>query len=121
MTNMRWLFVVTAVLSFAACKSGEKPIFLSCGDTAQKLVGDVGTKYKVQCPQLCTNGSLWGSGPYTADSSVCKAAIHAGALKPAGGETTVVIRGSQEKFDGSSKNGVTSAGWGKYDRTFEFD
>ncbi len=116
---MRFL-VIIPLLMFAACK-GEKPIFLTCSDNAAKLVGDAGTKYKVSCPQLCTNGPLWGSGPYTADSSVCKAAIHAGALKPAGGETTVVIKGGQEKFEGSSKNGVNSAGWGSYGRTFEFD
>ena len=117
------LFVALAVaaVSLSACKSGEKPLYLTCSDTAQKLVGDAGTKYKVSCPQLCTNGSLWGSDPYTADSSVCKAAIHSGALKPQGGETTVVIKGGEAKFDGSTKNGVTSAGWGKYDRTFTFD
>ncbi|MCC6812098.1 MAG: hypothetical protein IT381_32045 [Deltaproteobacteria bacterium] len=114
-------FAVVAAFSLGACKSNEKPIYLTCGDSAGKLVGEAGTKYRISCPQLCTNGSLWGSDPYTADSSVCKAAIHAGALKPAGGEATVIIKGGEPKFDGTTKNGVTSASWGKYDRTFTFD
>ena len=34
-------------------------------------------------------------------------------MKPAGGEATVIIKGGEEKFEGSSKNGVSSAGWSR--------
>lgn len=42
--------------------------------------GDVGSIYLVDCPEGCANfpSNIWGTGIYTSDSSVCRAAIHAG-------------------------------------------
>jgi len=54
-------------------------------------------------------GALWGTNPYTADSSLGLAAVHAGILKL--GQTGVVrvtMIQSPAMFDGSTKNGVTS-------------
>jgi len=44
--------------------------------------GDPGSIYLVQCPSGCTNqpGTIWGTGIYLIESSICKAAIHAGVL-----------------------------------------
>lgn len=65
-------------------------------------------------------GSVWGSGRYTADSSICRAAVHAGAISAAGGSVTLYAGGRCEKFTGTNRNGVATSDWGAYDRTFAF-
>lgn len=60
-------------------------------------------------------GSVWGSGPYTSDSNIATAAIHAGVLKA--GETGVVkVRfvPSPQGFLGTSANGVESMNYGPF-------
>jgi hypothetical protein len=82
--------------------------------TAQALGGAVGTSYYVRVTGN-TGGSLWGSGVYTNDSSIAKAAVHAGVLKD--GETGVVkvtIVAPQAAYQGETRNGVTSAAYGPW-------
>jgi hypothetical protein len=64
-------------------------------------------------------GDLWGSGPYTDDSHLGKAAVHAGALGV--GEwgvvqVTVSDTSGQSSFQSSERNSVMSANWGAYPR-----
>lgn len=60
-----------------------------CQTTGQDMVfrGDPGSVFIVQCPQGCAGeqGTLWGSGIYQFDSSICRAAIHAGVNQNYGG------------------------------------
>jgi hypothetical protein len=66
------------------------------------------------------NGSLWGSGTYTTDSSLATAAVHTGLLKV--GQTGVVkvtIVPAPESFSGSSKNGVTSYDYTSYPSAYK--
>lgn len=63
-------------------------------------------------------GTIWGSGTYTADSNVCMAALHAGAIPGSGGAVTITPGGRFENFPGSAQNGVTSNSWGAYDSSF---
>lgn len=65
-------------------------------------------------------GSVWGSGPYTADSNVCVAARHAGAVNAQGGVVSVYAVDGQSAYPGSAQNGVTTSTWGSYGRSFEF-
>jgi LCCL domain len=61
------------------------------------------------------NGSLWGTDLYTTDSTLAMAAVHAGVVQP--GQTRVVkatILGPQQAFQGSTRNGVASSGYGAY-------
>jgi hypothetical protein len=120
--HSRILLTMAAVMMLGACK-GEKPIYLSCSDSALKLPGEIGQTFTIECPQLCTGHSVWGGAEndYTADSSVCNAAIHAGAVPAAGGTTKVTLGKGKAKFKGSSKNGVTTSDWNeKFDKTFSF-
>ena len=53
--------------------------------------------------------SVWGSNPYTADSDINTAAVHAG-LVAIGGTATIRIvdMGTVSSFTGSSNNGVNT-------------
>jgi len=46
------------------------------------LRGDPGSVYLVECPEGCTaqSGTIWGTGIYLLESSICRAAIHTGVL-----------------------------------------
>jgi hypothetical protein len=60
-------------------------------------------------------GSVWGSGPYTLDSSLAAAAVHAGVLKAGEtGDIQVEILASPRQFSASSANGVTTQPYGSY-------
>ena len=63
-----------------------------------------------------TSGSVWGSGPYTLDSSLGTAAVHAGLLKSGQvGIVTVEVIKSPAAYRGSTANGVTTQDFGRYD------
>lgn len=64
-------------------------------------------------------GALWGNGVYTTDSSLAKAAVHAGVLRH--GQTGIVkvrLLGAQQAFDGTTRNGVQSMPFGGYPSSF---
>jgi hypothetical protein len=61
-------------------------------------------------------GNLWGSGPYTDDSSLGAAAVHSGILAPGEfGFVTVQLLEGQEQYVGVARNGVTSQNYGKWE------
>ncbi len=68
-----------------------------------------------------TDGFIWGTDVYTADSPLATAAVHAGALKS--GQTGVVkvrLVPGQPGYGGSTKNGVTSQDFGAFPEAFAF-
>jgi hypothetical protein len=73
-----------------------------------------------QSQQLCwclsgfTTGSVWGSGPYTADSNICTAALHAGVITQRGGPVVALREPGQNSYSGTHNNGVSTADWGAY-------
>ncbi|MDF0602030.1 LCCL domain-containing protein [Psychromarinibacter sp. C21-152] len=62
-------------------------------------------------------GSVWGSNPYTADSDICTAARHAGAIGAEGGEIRLERLPGQAAYEGSTANGVTTEDYGRYDES----
>ncbi len=56
-----------------------------------------------------TSGVVWGSGPYTSDSSIAAASVHAGILV-VGQTGTIRVHpvGTLSNFSGSTQNGVTT-------------
>lgn len=75
-----------------------------------------GAKLKCTC-DATASGGVYGSVRYTADSSICQAAKHAGK---APGPVDLAVGGACPSFSGSSANGVTTANWSSYDKTFSF-
>ena len=65
-------------------------------------------------------GSVWGSGIYTHDSSVCAAARHAGVVTTMGGVVRLRAAPGQPRYAGSLRRGVMTADWGRFDGSFLF-
>jgi actin-like ATPase involved in cell morphogenesis len=83
---------------------------------------DVGTRIAYDCPSAGRAGTVWGSDVYTADSSVCTAAVHAGKTTFAnGGSVVIEMQPGGSNFQGSTRNGVTTRAWPQYfGDTFKF-
>ncbi|MEM9691050.1 MAG: LCCL domain-containing protein [Myxococcota bacterium] len=82
------------------------PSELTCADRADELLPTHEGK-PLHCPTDC-DGTLWGTGLYSVDSSICSAARHAGLE---GGAVAIFAAGSRNSFSSSRQNGVASDPW----------
>ena len=89
-----------------------------CSYDARQLEGKDGTAFRVSCPASCDKGSVYGTGIYTADTSICRAAVHAGAIPAEGGTVTVVLQPGRLGYRGSDQNDIESRDYGRYSRSF---
>ena len=95
------------------------PIEAGCSYNGTQLPGDVGAQFQIACPPGCeSTGGLWGSDVYTADSAICRAAIHAGAISPAGGLVGVQLQPGRPAYRGSMRNGISSNDYGEYGKSY---
>lgn len=93
---------------------------VSCWDTLGKFPGK--KTVTASCPENCTGGTVYGSGPYTGDSAICVAAVHAGKITKDGGEVSLHTVPGKSNYPGSTKNGVGTKSWNSYwASAFEFD
>jgi hypothetical protein len=103
-------------------KDGNTPpaVKVSCWDTLAKFPGK--KTVAVSCPASCTGGTVYGSGPYTGDSAICVAAVHAGKITKEGGEVSLHTVPGLSNYPGSTKNGVGTSSWTSYwASAFQFD
>ena len=85
-----------------------------CPANLSSLASGVGTVVSCWCPDSTAGGSVWGTGPYTVDSALCKAAVHAGTVPAGGGAIWVRITKGEASYAGSTANGVTTSSYGAY-------
>lgn len=82
---------------------------------------DLGSRVTVVCSKNGNAGSVWGTGTYTTDSSVCTAGVHAGLITFEDGGTIVAeITPGADAYTGSIANGVTTSEYGPYASSFTF-
>lgn len=101
-----------AVLAGAPAEAQALP------DCGRYPVGEA--TYSCTCPAGARPGSVWGSGPYTADSDICTAARHAGMLTEAGGPVMAFRLDGMNEYPASERNGVRTSRWGRYDTSIMF-
>ncbi len=145
MPSTRFL-ALAAALSLAACAPADDKdsVDSAGGDTSGgSMTGDVydagdllwsqnyanlpiGSDLGLQVIGVCPAGStsdfstVWGTDTYTDDSSLCTAAVHAGAITLAGGSIRVEAVDGLEAYEGSLRNGVESLDYGSWGRSFVF-
>ncbi|QBY01495.1 hypothetical protein E2K80_12820 [Rhodophyticola sp. CCM32] len=112
--------VATALLTGMLSVYGL-PALADWSDSANSLGVQTatGSAYVVDCPAGGTGGTIWGTGIYTSDSSICMAAVHTGFFTQAmGGQVTFRVLGPQQTYAASSNNGVTSEAYGPWSSSF---
>jgi hypothetical protein len=96
----------------------RRPSVAACPANAVGL--SIGTRLTCACSaEAMASGPIWGSGPYTADSSLCRAAVHAGLADGAVDEIEIRVLPGLVSFPASRRNGVDSGAWGNYGLSFE--
>jgi LCCL domain len=81
----------------------------------------VGATKTVQCAPSGLFDAVYGTDIYTADSSICTAALHSNLFAhAAGGSVTVQVVDGRTQYLGSTRNGVTTNNWGQYATSFQF-
>jgi hypothetical protein len=80
------------------------------------LRGFNGERFRFHCPPgKPAPGQVIGSGPYTDGSSICAAAVHAGAMRAAsGGLVTIEVRPGQTHYTGSLSHYVQSDAYDEF-------
>lgn len=77
------------------------------------LRGMNGARYAFRCPRGRPGATrVVGNGPYTDDSSICSAAVHAGAIGAKdGGDVTIEIRPGEAHYAASERNYIRTAAY----------
>lgn len=112
----------TRTASTAATSGGNAGMITttaaSWSTSATEYRGRSGT-FDFDCPSGGTRHTVWGSGPYTDDSTVCTAGVHAGVITfERGGRVRIQPRPGQNRYPGSSRNGVTTSDYPEYGGSF---
>jgi hypothetical protein len=64
----------------------------------------------------CTDSrTVWGSNPYTNDSSMCRAALHGNFIDTNGGCFYIKAIGSLTQYTGTTNNGITTTNYGAWE------
>ena len=84
------------------------------------LRGDPGSIFLINCPENCkvSEGTIWGNGIYTSDSSICKSAIHAGVLQDYGGLVEFIKAPGLLHYESSTNRFITSTNYGGWKSSF---
>ena len=89
--------------------------------TAESVGNEIGKQYHLNLPPGGYAGALWGSGIYTDDSLVGTAAVHSGLITfEEGGEVHFLITEGRKLYASSTRNGVSSAAYGPWPKSFMF-
>ncbi len=78
-------------------------------------------RHECRCPAEAPARTIWGSGPYTADSDFCTAARHAGVIGVEGGPVVALAAEPLEFYPASTANDVSTSEWGPYPNAFRFE
>lgn len=82
--------------------------------------GRDGLRVQYTCPSGGALSPVWGTGPFTDDSSVCSAAVFAGRITLAvGGRVVVRISPGEDSYATGTRHGVTTEDYGIWAGSFD--
>lgn len=85
------------------------------------LCESVGTTYYFRVAGV-TEGQLWGTDIYSGDSTIGAAAVHCGLLKAGqSGFLRATVVAPPDSFPGTTRNGVTSTEFGRYQYAYRLE
>ena len=88
--------------------------------SAGEYRGQDGLRVAYNCPAGGTLASLWGTGPFTDDSSVCTAGVFLGLITTEGGGRIVIeIAPGQDAYAAGEGHGVAAASYGTWAGSFD--
>ena len=137
MTSLRtlgWTAAVMALSTLAACDSFTssppeettpieviEPLADPCPERVQDMRGSAAS-FTCSCSaETAQAGTVWGAGPYSDDSAVCRAAMHAGQVGDEPGNVTVNFLPGREGYSQSIANDVETGAWGAWGGSFAFE
>ena len=70
-----------------------------------------------------TDGTVWGTDVYTADSRLSAAAVHAGAVRVGerGLIRVTILDGAAQGYEGSTRNGVQTFDYAAYPTAYRVE
>jgi hypothetical protein len=78
-------------------------------------------RFTYHCSPKGAEDTVYGSGPYTDDSSVCTAAVHAGKITLSqGGTVTIEMRPGLSSYKGSTRHGIEARSYDSWPGSFVF-
>ena len=107
----RLMLALTGLLALATTAAAQSP----CPTNFQGQTAEITCACSAEATRT---GAVWGSGTYTSDSRVCRAAVHAGAIPDSGGLVVVTPAPGQPSYLGTEALGVTTAAYGPWGASF---
>lgn len=129
-----WTVAALAFPALAACDSFTgstpeeaapievvEPLADPCPDRVQDMRGSADS-FTCSCStETAEAGTVWGAGPYSDDSAVCRAAMHAGLVGDEPANVTINFMPGREAYSQSLANGVETSSWGAWGGSFAFE
>lgn len=102
-----------ALLGRGAAGAGQGAEDIGECKGASKWHDKPGKLLSCTCPASPNERSpIWGTGTYSGDSYICKAALHAGAINRSGGRVAIQMMPDQQSYSASVRNDITSLSYG---------
>src|SRR5262249_37191385 len=123
MRSMLSLTLAAAATVMAACAAYGAAVLDRPPDVACPLNGQ-GLHDALDCicpPPSIAGAMVWGTDVYSDDSNICAAAVHAGIIGLSGGALRVLPRDGLEAYRGTTRNGVTSLDYGRWNGSFALE
>jgi LCCL domain len=118
MSLARAVAAASALLAISIA-TPSRAALITWSTTASGKRCEVGARYAYACPARGALGSVWGSGPYTDDSSICTAAVHAGVIDvELGGEVVIEMRSGMPSYVATKGHGVMARSYGAWGCSF---
>lgn len=97
------------------------PLADACPDRVQDMRGSTDAITCSCSTETAEAGTVWGAGPYSDDSAVCRAAMHAGLVGDEPANVTINFMDGRDSYTASEANGVETRRWGSWGGSFAFE
>jgi hypothetical protein len=116
------LGILSLAVAIAPAAAQQSRLRIEWNDFAPQYRRQIDRRVTVICPPSGAPSTVYGTGVYSDNSSVCGAATHAGAIDTTnGGVVTIVIAPGMSSYQGSTQNRVTSLGLGMFAGSFRIE